>query len=146
MNKSDLKLHFKWHGIKRIPAEDGFRTIPKADLYIDCRAIAEAGVPGWSGRADAACRGRPRSAHGKPLAPDVNEPEYLGRTIAAMQLKYVVITSVDRDDLKDMGSIIWAETIKAIRRMNPETTLETLIPDFKGVKKNMERVFAERVF
>ena len=50
MNKSDLKLHFKWHGIKRIPAEDGFRTIPKADLYIDCRAIAEAGVPGWSGK------------------------------------------------------------------------------------------------
>ena len=47
---SPVKLHFKWAGIKRIPAQDGFRTIPKADLYIDCRAIAEAGVPGWSGK------------------------------------------------------------------------------------------------
>jgi lipoic acid synthetase len=51
-----------------------------------------------------------------------------------------VITSVDRDDLKDMGSIIWQETVQAIRRMNPETTLETLIPDFQGVKRNIDRI------
>ncbi|MFB0910433.1 MAG: lipoyl synthase, partial [Flavobacterium sp.] len=50
------------------------------------------------------------------------------------------ITSVDRDDLKDGGSIIWIETVKAIRRMNPNTTLETLIPDFQGVKRNIDRI------
>jgi lipoic acid synthetase len=49
-------------------------------------------------------------------------------------------TSVDRDDLKDMGSILWAETVKAIRRMNPETTLETLIPDFQGVERHLDRI------
>ena len=53
-----------------------------------------------------------------------------------------MITSVDRDDLKDMGSILWAETVKAIRRMNPKTTLETLIPDFQGVERNLNRILA----
>ncbi|HBY70383.1 MAG TPA: lipoyl synthase, partial [Flavobacteriaceae bacterium] len=57
-------------------------------------------------------------------------------------IKHAVITSVDRDDLKDMGSIIWAETVKAIRRMNPNTTLETLIPDFQGVTRNIDRIIA----
>jgi lipoic acid synthetase len=57
-----------------------------------------------------------------------------------MEIKHAVITSVDRDDLTDGGSIIWAETVKAIRRTNPETTLETLIPDFRGVKRNIDRL------
>jgi lipoic acid synthetase len=61
-----------------------------------------------------------------------------------MQIKHAVITSVDRDDLEDMGSIIWAETIKAIRRENPEITLETLIPDFQGNKTNIDRIIAEK--
>jgi len=51
-----------------------------------------------------------------------------------------VLTSVDRDDLKDMGSIIWAETVNAIRRISPQTTLETLIPDFQGNKRNIDRI------
>lgn len=59
-----------------------------------------------------------------------------------MNIKHAVITSVDRDDLKDMGSIMWAETVKAIRRMNPETTLETLIPDFQGVEQHIDRIVA----
>jgi len=57
-----------------------------------------------------------------------------------MGIKHAVITSVDRDDLKDMGSIIWAETVKAIRRMNPQTTLETLIPDFQGIERHLDRI------
>ena len=57
-----------------------------------------------------------------------------------MQIKHAVLTSVDRDDLKDMGSIIWSETVKAVRRMNPETTLETLIPDFQGIKTHLDRI------
>jgi lipoic acid synthetase len=56
-----------------------------------------------------------------------------------MNIKHAVITSVDRDDLKDGGSIIW-ETVKAIRRMNPNTTLETLIPDFQGIERNIDRI------
>jgi len=57
-----------------------------------------------------------------------------------MKIKHAVLTSVDRDDLKDMGSIMWAETVKAIRRMNPQTTLETLIPDFQGVEQHINRI------
>jgi lipoic acid synthetase len=57
-----------------------------------------------------------------------------------MQVKHCVITSVDRDDLADGGSILWAETVKAVRRMSPGTTMETLIPDFKGETKNIDRI------
>lgn len=77
---------------------------------------------------------------GRPETVDWDEPEKVARSIKLMQIKHAVITSVDRDDLKDMGSIIWAETVKAIRRMNPETTLETLIPDFQGVTRNIDRI------
>lgn len=77
---------------------------------------------------------------GRPETVDWEEPEKVARSIKIMKIKHAVITSVDRDDLKDMGSIIWAETVKAIRRMNPETTLETLIPDFQGVERNIDRI------
>ena len=77
---------------------------------------------------------------GRPETLDWDEPEKVARSIKLMKIKHAVITSVDRDDLKDMGSIIWAETVKAIRRMNPETTLETLIPDFQGVERNINRI------
>ena len=77
---------------------------------------------------------------GRPQDVDWDEPEKVARSIKLMNIKHAVITSVDRDDLKDMGSIMWAETIKAIRRMNPETTLETLIPDFQGETKPLDRI------
>ena len=77
---------------------------------------------------------------GRPEMVDWDEPEKVARSIKIMNIKHAVITSVDRDDLKDMGSIIWAETVKAIRRMNPETTLETLIPDFQGVTRHIDRI------
>ena len=77
---------------------------------------------------------------GRPGPVDWAEPEKVARSIKIMGIKHAVITSVDRDDLKDMGSILWAETVKAIRRMNPETTLETLIPDFQGVEKHLDRI------
>ena len=57
-----------------------------------------------------------------------------------MKIKHAVITSVDRDDLKDMGSILWAETVNAVRRISPETTLETLIPDFQGITRHLNRM------
>lgn len=83
-------------------------------------------------------------ATGKPLAVDVDEPNRVANSVKLMQVKHCVITSVDRDDLKDGGSIIWAETINAIRRESPETTLETLLPDFRGVWENLGRVLAVR--
>ena len=79
---------------------------------------------------------------GRPESVDWDEPEKVARSIKLMNIKHAVITSVDRDDLKDMGSIIWAETVKAIRRMNPNTTLETLIPDFQGNTTNIDRIIA----
>jgi len=79
---------------------------------------------------------------GRPETVDWEEPEKVSRSIKLMKIKHAVITSVDRDDLKDGGSIIWAETINAIRRANPETTLETLIPDFQGNKTNIDRILA----
>lgn len=77
---------------------------------------------------------------GRPEQVDWAEPEKVARSIKIMGIKHAVITSVDRDDLKDMGSIIWAETVNAIRRMNPETTLETLIPDFQGIHSHLDRI------
>ena len=83
-------------------------------------------------------------ATGKPLAVDMEEPERVANSVKLMQVKHCVITSVDRDDLKDGGSIIWAETINAIRRESPQTTLETLLPDFRGIWENLERVLETR--
>ena len=70
--------------------------------------------------------------HGKPLPPDVDEPEKLARTIAAMKLKYVVVTSVDRDDLRDGGARHFADCIAKIRELSPTTQIEVLVPDFRG--------------
>ena len=77
---------------------------------------------------------------GRPETVDWAEPEKVARSIKIMNSKHAVLTSVDRDDLKDMGSIIWAETVKAVRRMNPETTMETLIPDFQGISTHLDRI------
>ena len=79
---------------------------------------------------------------GRPETIDWDEPEKVARSIKLMNIKHAVITSVDRDDLKDMGSILWAETVKSIRRMNPTITLETLIPDFQGNTTNIDRIIA----
>ncbi len=71
-------------------------------------------------------------AHGRPLPPNAEEPEKLALTIKDMKLKYVVITSVDRDDLRDGGAAHFAESITAIRRENPNIKVEILVPDFRG--------------
>ena len=79
---------------------------------------------------------------GRPLAVDILEPKKVARSVQLMQVKHAVITSVDRDDLKDGGSSIWVETINEIRKENPETTMETLIPDFKGRLKDIQPIIA----
>lgn len=79
-------------------------------------------------------------ATGKPENVDPFEPLRVAKSVKLMGVKHCVITSVDRDDLKDGGSEIWAETVNAVRRLSPETTLETLVPDFRGEWDNLQRV------
>ena len=81
---------------------------------------------------------------GRPSAVDKNEPERVAQSVRLMQVKHCVITSVDRDDLKDGGALIWVETIRAIRRSCPGTTMETLIPDFQGNWENLQLVINEK--
>jgi lipoic acid synthetase len=71
-------------------------------------------------------------AHGRPLAPDAEEPAHLAETIARLELRYVVITSVDRDDLKDGGAQHFVDCIRAVRTRSPQTMVEVLVPDFRG--------------
>ncbi len=79
-------------------------------------------------------------ATGRPEAVDWEEPDRVARSVKLMKVKHAVLTSVDRDDLADGGSIIWEETVKAVRRLSPTTTMETLIPDFKGELHNVDRI------
>ena len=79
-------------------------------------------------------------ATGRPLPVDWDEPEKVADSVRLMEVKHCVITSVDRDELPDGGSLIWVETVKAVRRKSPGTTLETLIPDFKGIEEQVQRI------
>ena len=77
---------------------------------------------------------------GRPLPLDPDEPAHVAESIALMKLSHAVITSVDRDDLPDLGAAHWAQTIREIKRLNPETTTEVLIPDFQGRKELVDQV------
>jgi lipoic acid synthetase len=79
-------------------------------------------------------------ATGRPLPVDWDEPQRVAEAIHLMKVKHAVITSVDRDELEDGGAAIWYNTIVAVKTLNPETTLETLIGDFKGQQKDIQRV------
>ncbi len=78
--------------------------------------------------------------NGRPLPPDLNEPEKLAESVRLMGVKHCVITSVDRDDLDDQGAEIWARTIQEVKRVNPETRIEVLIPDFRGKEELIQQV------
>lgn len=79
-------------------------------------------------------------ATGKPLVVDTEEPRKIAESIRKMNIKHAVITSVDRDDLLDGGSIIWVKTVEAVREISKGTTMETLIPDFQGNWDNLQRI------
>lgn len=81
---------------------------------------------------------------GRPLPVDYDEPRRVAEAIASMNLKHAVITSVNRDELKDGGSTIWAETITLSRELSPTTTIEVLVPDFKGNMSNLQRIIDAR--
>lgn len=82
-------------------------------------------------------------ATGRPKALDWDEPQRVAEAIFLMKVKHAVITSVDRDELRDGGSVIWANTIRAVRTLSPGTTLETLIPDFQGKWDNLQLIINE---
>ncbi len=77
---------------------------------------------------------------GKPLAPDLNEPQKLAESVKIMGVKHCVITSVDRDDLDDQGAGIWARTITEVKQLNPNTKIEVLVPDFSGNTERMQQI------
>jgi len=124
----------RFHDIKRILREQKLHTVCEE---ASCPNIAECfgkGTATFMILGDICTRRCPFCdvAHGRPLAPDAEEPRHLAETIAALNLKYVVVTSVDRDDLKDGGAAHFVECIKSIRTAAPQTTIETLVPDFRG--------------
>lgn len=81
---------------------------------------------------------------GRPLPLDPQEPTHVAESVRLMKLSHAVVTSVDRDDLPDLGAAHWAQTIREIRRLNPENTIEVLIPDFQGRKELVEQVIEAR--
>lgn len=80
---------------------------------------------------------------GRPKPVDWDEQERVARSVKIMGLKHCVITSVDRDDLEDGGSALWAATIREVKRVNPDTTMEVLIPDFQGHEEDIHRIIGE---
>ena len=80
---------------------------------------------------------------GRPLPLDADEPTHVAESIALMKLSHAVVTSVDRDDLPDLGAGHWARTITEIKRINPDTTIEVLIPDFQGRMELVDKIIAE---
>jgi len=124
----------RFHGIKRILREQRLHTVCEE---ASCPNIAECfgnGTATFMILGDICTRRCPFCdvAHGRPLAPDPEEPRHLAETISKLGLSYVVVTSVDRDDLRDGGAQHFVDCIRAVREHSPRTTIEVLVPDFRG--------------
>jgi lipoic acid synthetase len=124
----------RFYDIKRILREQKLHTVCEE---ASCPNIAECfgnGTATFMILGDICTRRCPFCdvAHGRPLAPDAEEPRHLAETISRLRLKYVVITSVDRDDLRDGGAQHFVDCIRAVRQASPQTTIEVLVPDFRG--------------
>jgi len=124
----------RFYDIKRILREQNLHTVCEE---ASCPNIAECfgkGTATFMILGDICTRRCPFCdvAHGRPLAPDAEEPRHLAETIAALKLSYVVVTSVDRDDLKDGGAQHFVDCIREVRKTSPSTTIEILVPDFRG--------------
>jgi len=124
----------RFHEIKRILREQKLHTVCEE---ASCPNIGECfgkGTATFMILGDICTRRCPFCdvAHGRPLAPDAEEPQHLADTISRLKLSYVVITSVDRDDLRDGGAQHFVDCIRAVREKSPRTAIEVLIPDFRG--------------
>jgi len=124
----------RFYDIKRILREQKLHTVCEE---ASCPNIAECfgkGTATFMILGDICTRRCPFCdvAHGRPLAPDAEEPRHLAETIALLKLNYVVITSVDRDDLRDGGAAHFVACVNEVRATSPQTTIEVLVPDFRG--------------
>jgi lipoyl synthase len=124
----------RFHEIKRILREHRLHTVCEE---ASCPNIGECfgkGTATFMIMGDICTRRCPFCdvGHGRPLPLDVDEPENLAKTIAALRLRYVVITSVDRDDLRDGGAQHFVDCLRAVRAHSPQTQIEVLVPDFRG--------------
>ena len=124
----------RYHEIKQILRDNSLHTVCEEASCPNIGECFSGGTATFMILGDVCTRRCPFCdvAHGKPLPPDVDEPEKLGQTIAAMRLKYVVITSVDRDDLRDGGAQHFVDCIRASRAHSPHLKIEVLVPDFRG--------------
>ena len=124
----------RFHEIKRILREHRLHTVCEEATCPNIGECFGKGTATFMILGDLCTRRCPFCdvAHGRPLPPDAEEPVNLARTIAALKLRYVVITSVDRDDLRDGGATHFAECIRAVRALSPQTRIEVLVPDFRG--------------
>ena len=124
----------RFHEIKRILREHRLHTVCEEATCPNIGECFGKGTATFMILGDLCTRRCPFCdvAHGRPLPPDAEEPVNLARTIAALKLAYVVITSVDRDDLRDGGATHFAECIRAVRALSPQTRIEVLVPDFRG--------------
>ena len=124
----------RFHEIKRILREQRLHTVCEEASCPNIGECCSKGTATFMILGDLCTRRCPFCdvGHGKPLPPDANEPANLARSIALLKLKYVVITSVDRDDLRDGGAQHFVDCLTAIRATSPHTKLEILVPDFRG--------------
>ncbi|MCX7627856.1 MAG: lipoyl synthase [Methylophilaceae bacterium] len=124
----------RYHEIKRILRENRLHTVCEEATCPNIGECFSGGTATFMILGDLCTRRCPFCdvAHGRPLPPDPDEPDNLARTIAAMRLEYVVITSVDRDDLRDGGAGHFAACIRAARAHSPKLKIEILVPDFRG--------------
>jgi lipoic acid synthetase len=124
----------RFHDIKRILREQKLHTVCEEAACPNIGECFGKGTATFMILGDICTRRCPFCdvAHGRPLAPDAQEPLHLAATIEKLGLSYVVITSVDRDDLRDGGAQHFVDCIRAVRGRNPRTTIEVLVPDFRG--------------
>jgi len=124
----------RFHDIKRILREQRLHTVCEEATCPNIGECFGKGTATFMILGDLCTRRCPFCdvAHGRPLPPDAGEPDNLARTVAQLALAYVVVTSVDRDDLKDGGARQFADCIAAIRAQSPRTSIEILVPDFRG--------------
>jgi len=123
-----------YHDMKRILRENDLHTVCEEATCPNIGECFGKGTASFMILGDICTRRCPFCdvAHGKPLPPDADEPHNLARSISLLKLRYVVITSVDRDDLRDGGAQHFSDCLRAIRAASPATKLETLVPDFRG--------------
>jgi lipoyl synthase len=144
--KIKLPLGENYRKVKEIVEKEGLHTICTSGKCPNMSECWAAGTATFMILGDICTRSCKFCAtkNGKPLPVQVDEPLRIAKSLKSMNLKHVVITSVDRDDLADGGASVWAETIRMIRKICPSTTIETLIPDFGGSHESLQTVIHEK--